>query len=252
MADFNPGSALPRLQPLPQGVNDQTIVQLHRSIMTVYQSLTALNNQLTYMFEGHLDVANIRAEGIETENLKAGAVTADKITVDELSAISADLGHITAGLVEAIKMVGSMIIGSYIGTKEPGLYPRTEMSVTGGYFGAFESEDKAIRIIEDYLGQGVSLSFFDTGFGGGSVYMSGGRYLYINAISDMVIESGTDIEFKPGGTRGVIVPDWYKVYNKSNGRTLGQELSDIFSNFGVIAGQINAIWIAINDLQNNP
>lgn len=48
----------------------------------------------------------ISAGAITAEKIEAGAVTAEKITVDELSAISADLGHITAGIVEAVQVFG--------------------------------------------------------------------------------------------------------------------------------------------------
>ncbi|MEK3875172.1 hypothetical protein [Paenibacillus sp. FSL M7-0420] len=64
---------------------------------------------LEFILNGNIAFDNIRAESIETQNLKAGAVTAEKITVDELSAISANLGHITAGLVEAVQVFGSNI-----------------------------------------------------------------------------------------------------------------------------------------------
>lgn len=55
--------------------------------------------EMEWLLTGNLDVHNIRAKSI----------TADRMKVDQLSAISADLGHITAGLVEAVTIIGSLI-----------------------------------------------------------------------------------------------------------------------------------------------
>lgn len=89
---------------------------------------------------GNLDANNIRANSIETKNLKAGSVIAEKIDVDQLSAITADMGHITAGLIEAVE-----IFGSFIATAQ-GSYPRCEMSSTGNLFGAYMDADNFFEI----------------------------------------------------------------------------------------------------------
>lgn len=49
----------------------------------------------------------IAANAVVAEKIAAGAVTAEKMTVSELSAISANMGHITAGTIEADVVIAS-------------------------------------------------------------------------------------------------------------------------------------------------
>jgi len=92
-----------------------------------------ISKDLDFIINGNLDANNIRANSIETKNLKAGSVTADKIEVNELSAITANLGHIISGLIESVQ-----IFGAYIATSQNS-YPRAEMSNTENLFRAFRS-----------------------------------------------------------------------------------------------------------------
>jgi hypothetical protein len=95
-----------------------------------------------------LDTLNIRslhakvieAGTITGDKIQANTITADKIEVNELSAISANLGHITAGLIESIE-----IFGSFISTNRYG-YPKVELSNTEDMIGAYKSSDNAIQI----------------------------------------------------------------------------------------------------------
>lgn len=68
-------------------------------------------------------------------NIKANSITALKMDVDELSAITANLGKITAG----------EIYGTHIATSETG-YPRAEMSNTGKYFRAASNNMREIQV----------------------------------------------------------------------------------------------------------
>jgi hypothetical protein len=75
----------------------------HRSsdeyLRYIAESLAMLQEELQNILEGRISAQNIRSESIETRNLKAGSVVADKIDVTELSAISANMGTITAGSI---------------------------------------------------------------------------------------------------------------------------------------------------------
>lgn len=74
--------------------------------------------ELEWALSGNLDVKNIKAKSI----------TADRMKVDELSAIAANLGTITAGI----------IYGAYIATAN-GTYPRIE----------FSSADNLLKALSD-------------------------------------------------------------------------------------------------------
>lgn len=85
------------------------------SMPQIQDYIVKLIRDLNYMLE-NLDVQNIRAKGI----------TADRLDVTQLSAIAADLGTITAGI----------IYGAYIATAN-GTYPRIEFSSAGNLLQAF-------------------------------------------------------------------------------------------------------------------
>ena len=55
--------------------------------------------------DGAVDTTQLAAGAIATEHLAANAVTANKINVSTLSAISADLGKVTAGEIHSVKFV---------------------------------------------------------------------------------------------------------------------------------------------------
>lgn len=260
MGTWNNAAKVPPAPPLGQGqLGEEQIKTLHAYMKQMANVLSSQTNDLEHLLNGHLDVKNIRAEGIEARSIKAGAietdklaagsVTADKITVNELSAISADLGHITAGLVEAIKMVSSTIIGSYIGTKEPGIYPRTEMSATNGYFGAFESEDKHIRIVEDYLGQGVSLVFFNGFFGGGSLYMASNK-LDLKGQGELALAANGNITFDSLGPRGCVFGSWSSIYSNANSESLQAVLNQINGNISSLYGICANLAARVTALEN--
>lgn len=192
---------------------------------------------IDFMINGTLDVKNIRADGIEARNIKAeaittdkliagavttdkitaGAVTAEKITVGELSAISANLGHIVAGLIESIE-----IYGSYIATRR-NAYPRCEMSATGNVFGAFRDSGNKITIDPDYGGS-PTLVFMQNNIFRGRIDMALG-YLELYGSGALNLESsGTMYLNSPR----VQLEDWSNLYSNSMGRTLGNELSEIY------------------------
>ncbi|MNC12459.1 hypothetical protein D3C75_601830 [compost metagenome] len=145
-----------------------------------------------------------------------------------MSAISADLGHITAGLIESIK-----IFGSYIATRD-GAFPRCEMSNTGNVFAAYTNEGNKIAIDPNYAGV-PSLDFYMNGTVKGKLDTiasimelvgNGGLLLYAN---------GGDLELN-ASTGFVTVPTWYKLLNSNTDKTLGEELSEIYDRLEALEG----------------
>lgn len=63
---------------------------------------------------------DIQSEAIQTINLAAGSVTADRISVANLAAISANIGAITAGSLTAVTINSSTITGGTIQTAASG------------------------------------------------------------------------------------------------------------------------------------
>lgn len=200
---------------------------------------------IDFMINGTLDVNNIRAEGIEARNIKAesitteklqagsittekiqaGAVVADKIDVGELSAISANLGHIVAGLIESVE-----IFGSYIATRR-NAFPRCEMSATGNVFGAFNDANNSVVIEPDYGGS-PALRFTVTGVPRGRIHNLLG-YPIFESYSSMEIRATNAIYIDASSVR---FNNWDKLYADNPGRTLGDELREIFDRIEALEG----------------
>lgn len=112
-----------------------------------FNDVTSKLNELVQQLKQlllNLDTLNIRS--LHAKVIEAGTITADKMNVNELSAISANLGHITAGLIESIE-----IYGSYIATRR-NAYPRAEMSSQSDLFGAYRDPNNSVVIQADYQG----------------------------------------------------------------------------------------------------
>jgi hypothetical protein len=63
---------------------------------------------------GAITTVKLEAGAVTTAKIEAGAVTSAKITVNDLSAISANMGSITAGSLDAVNITGSTITGNTI------------------------------------------------------------------------------------------------------------------------------------------
>lgn len=186
-----------RIKPPPRTSN---VEELREYIKYLADIVAILGKNLDYIINGNLDANNIRANSIETKNLKAGAVTADKITVQQLSAIAADLGHITAGLVEAITMKSSTIIGSEIKTAEAPQVPRIELSSTSNILQAFASASNTISLIASYQGnpmieintpvETAQIQALGTGMVGFTVVTGSGQF---SSNSNVFISAGNEM-----------------------------------------------------------
>lgn len=154
-----------------------------------------------------LDTTNILE--VDGDVLVSGTVTAGKINVNELSAISANLGHITAGLIEAVQ-----IFGSYIATKN-GAYPRAEMSNTNDLFGAWLNANNGILMQADYLGVPAQIFIQDGQLKARLSTLMGN--LLLDAIDRF------EINVTNGGD--LVLPSFTRVVS-STGQSLGLALDD--------------------------
>ncbi len=184
---------------------DPTFEDLKVKINTLVKELTNLML--------NLDKENIVE--VDGDVLIKGTVTAAKMMVEELSAISANLGHITAGLIEAVQ-----IFGSYIATSQS--FPRAEMSNTDNMFNVWASEGKGIQM--KAFKSGSPYIDFIEGIRTASVYYGAGSGLYF------LTEPGEDITLKAGGdvhfdqSNDVSFWSWSDIYSRSTSNTLQDEL----------------------------
>ncbi|MEC4569349.1 hypothetical protein L8C07_25720 [Paenibacillus sp. CMAA1739] len=163
----------PRLSGPP---DSQDLGQLLLYVKDLANTVAKMAKDLEFIINGNLDANNIRANSIQTKNLQAGsvsadkiqagaitsekiqanAVTADKIQVRQLSAISADMGKITAG----------EIYGAYIATSED-RFPMVTLT-PDGLTGYNSRGGEALSLGQS--NEGGALLFMDDGSPRGSIF----------------------------------------------------------------------------------
>ncbi|MNH92841.1 hypothetical protein D3C73_454280 [compost metagenome] len=141
------------------------------------------------------------------------------MNVNELSAITANLGHITAGLIESVE-----IYGSYIATNR-GAYPRAEMSVNQNMFATYQSDSSYIQIKAVNAGSnspqmsmvspGATLNF----------YLQGSASNVFSTGTDMRISADRHIDLNPGVFSGLVRVTFESLQDNTLGTTLAQQLS---------------------------
>jgi len=197
----------PRLTSPPQ-TNDVAVILDY--VKGLANTVAKMAKDLEFILNGNVAFDNIRAEGIEAKNIKAeaittdklqaGAVIAEKIDVNELSAISANLGHILAGLIEAVE-----IYGSYISTNRIG-YPRAEMSNIDNLFSASQSAVSNVKI--EAVGRQASSPEVSVNSGQGSMtlFQQGGQSGILASGPAGLTLFGVDINLSPLSFGRVNVP----------------------------------------------
>lgn len=170
---------------------------------------------------------------LSLDDVNFDRITARVIEVEELSALSANLGTITAGLMRAVT-----IIGSYIATRE-GAYPRAEMSNTDDLFAAFKDAQNFIKLHANLTGS-PTLTFNSNG----AMQALLGSVDGIGILFQLMFGSLTIRSFGNLGlhsTSGyVTVENWGKLLNSSNGMTLQEALNLKANNWiGGYTGFIN-------------
>lgn len=185
------------------------VKELREYIKYLSNQLAIMLKDLDFTLNGDIDFRNVRAKSIKADNLN----------VTELSAITANLGHIISGLIESVQ-----IFGAYIATRN-GTYPRTEMSSTGNIFAAYASSDHYIAIDPDYAGTPALKWVFAGAERGGLNDIAG--VMELLGIGGMVLNvSSGNLDINVTGT--VNFANWNKIYNNDTDRTLQQDLTEIF------------------------
>ena len=196
------------------------------SLKDLANSVAIIMKELQWAINGNLDVKNIRANSVNADRLiantitalqiMANSITADKMDVTELSAISANLGHIIAGLIESIE-----IYGSYIATAN-GTYPRIELSSIGNLLGAFLDATHSLRV-EPNVGGAPGIGFYDPSGLTGRLYGNSGLGLLalINNVELGSLSGKIDMNAPLGvsinGVSGLLGTKVYYVSDTSGG-----------------------------------
>lgn len=128
---------------------------------------------------------DIAANAVITNLLAAGAVIASKIDVDELSAISADLGTVTAGTYKTAPSGTRWEISSAIANQIDGIVATND---NGGYFQIADSELTLVGPFDTGQSQGVITLIAGT-FPVGGVVLGGGGSLFINTAESQLINN---------------------------------------------------------------
>jgi hypothetical protein len=153
---------------------------------------------------------------LSLDDYNFSSITANVMDVQQLSAISADLGTITAGLIESVQ-----IFGSYIATAN-GTYPRAEMSNTANLFSVLVDALNYAQFTTS-TGGGPGLSW--TSSGSLSAYLAYAAGLILSTFGTNVpitLSPTGDIFLSPGGSAKVSA--WSKHVNTGTGHTLQQDL----------------------------
>lgn len=204
--------------------NTQDVGALRDYVANLANLLAKLTKDLDFIINGNLDVKNIRANSI----------TADRLEVDELSAISANLGHIIAGIIESVEIYGSKIATSRDS------YPRAEMSETGALFRVMLSPTAYLEMMPDLTlsgSQTPAIKFVKDGasmvFGYGAAN-SGQMGIRTNDTTTIIADNGLEIFSQ------LITLSWSHIMNFSTGRTLQQDINEL-------TDAIDSLTMALNN-----
>lgn len=152
---------------------------------------------------------------LSLDDANFNSITAAVINVQQLSAITADMGKVTAG----------EIYGALIATTEAGDYPRIEFSSTGNLIDAQGNATDRIRLRPDV--SGTPMMIWDEGNSTyiGEVFMSLGT-LYMTTLpgAEIAIASSKDLTLQAGSGFFVRVQDWDKVYSNGDSQSLQNAL----------------------------
>ena len=195
--------------PLTAPPQTEDVAELRVYLKTTINQLAVMMKELDYVLNGNVDFKNVRAQSID----------ATRLTVDELSAITANLGTITAGIIRGISIYGSLI-----STNETG-YPKASISNTGNFFDVSTNAGDSIRIEEGIFGD-PAITFTDAGTTAAFIGMVAGA-LGIQGSVNIVIGTSGNITLNPTGV--INVPSWSDVVNQATGRTLQQDLDVLTS-----------------------
>lgn len=221
---------LPQVRAQNTGESPEEYMRHLANLLSMYR------DTLDFVINGHINFKNIQALGITTNNLKAGSVVADKISVTELSAITANLGTITAGLLQAVTIISSTITGSLIQTAASGTYPRVELNSTSTYIRAQASANDELRVDTTLLGSPAVV--FDNGA------IVAAMYLFSLFSNIFMIQSEGEIRIYPGTGFDVVFRDWDEIYSTGDSQNLQTALNAKANSF---TGLTSAVGVMGSD-----
>ncbi|MEK4108118.1 hypothetical protein NST28_29045 [Paenibacillus sp. FSL R10-2791] len=176
-----------------------------------------LSNQIAIMFK---DLDFTLNGDINFQNVKAKSITADRMDVQELSAITANLGHIVAGLIESVQ-----IFGSYIATRN-GAFPRAEINNTGDLLAVYTDADNYLTIEPGITGE-PTVTIRKSG---AVSLILGPAFGLTGLLASTPIVLGTqngNTNIVCGDSDDVIIPSWSQFKNTETGTSLQAELDSI-------------------------
>lgn len=153
------------------------------SFNDLVNKLNSLVGEMTNLL---LNLDDVNFDEITANVIAAHTITADKMNVNQLSSISANLGHIVAGLIESVQ-----IFGSYIATRMSG-YPKCEMSNTENLFGAYGAADRHIKMFANGMIGNTPVLQFTQGNSFATQAQTGGAF-YFQTSGEMKFQ-GSDID----------------------------------------------------------
>lgn len=184
-------------------------------LLNAYAKLT---KELSWLLN-NLDTRNLNY--VDGDLLVEGTVTAAKLIVDELSAISANLGHITAGLIESIQ-----IYGSYIATRN-GAFPRAEMNNSGDLLAVYTDSSSSVTI-EPGITDEPTITFRKFGV---PSFIIGPAFGLTGLLASTSVVLGTqtgNANIVCGSSGYVSVPSWEK-FISGEGYSLQSELDALWA-----------------------
>lgn len=202
-------------------LEEQDTGKLLKQLINAYIMLT---EELTFLLN-NLDTRNINE--LNAEVIIAKTITADKMLINELSAITANLGHIISGLIESVE-----IYGSYIATSRDS-YPFVELSNTANMMAANKEPGNAIQFFSPNNRLTPVLRFVADGIESYIFYDPTDNTLSVTSNSANInISTLGDIQLYGSNVR---LSGWGALRNNGSERTLQQDL-DSKSNVGVSTG----------------
>lgn len=208
---------LPSINTTPGDIDGASMPQLQKIVKGLLNTTAILTEELTYLLN-NLDTRNVNE--IDGDVLVSGTVTAAKIMVEKLSAISADLGKIVAG----------EIYGTYIATRE-NAFPRAEMSASDNLFAAMSDSSNYVAV--DAIGGNNSpqvllkstyANLLMLIYGLTANITATGADLSLRSTEDLVL-SGDNIRIYPNNYKGIRVSAFSDIVDESSGKSLQEILN---------------------------
>ncbi|OKP81644.1 hypothetical protein A3842_11235 [Paenibacillus sp. P3E] len=176
-----------------------------------------LSNQIAIMFK---DLDFTLNGDISFQNVKAKSLTADRMNVTELSAITANMGKLTSG----------EIYGAYIATREAA-FPRAEINDDGDLLAVYTDANNYLTIEPGITGEPTIV----IRKAGAVSLILGPAFGFTGLLANTPIVLGTqsgNTTIVCGASGTVSVPSWSKLINVDTGTSLQSELDAIWAAIG--------------------